>query len=326
MMRPLPKLLIACILTFARSAAASTPDARDAENRLDEQLQDGDRDLEDIASARLSPHAVGGVRMPSAYVALEGFAGTTSYGRQYGGFVVLQLPFECVGRRPIAAVARAVPDAPQEELTVALSPAIAPFGSAPSPSALYLGADAGPAPSTNRGGFVVLDLAVARACVTAALRAVGLADDARLESIASRARSSGMLPELRLRAMRSVDESGRITLSEIDPSRYTETGGATDWLEARLTFRLDRLLFADDEVSVERIRIERADQRARATTKVIEALFEWQRAYILARDPDLGTDEHVAALLRELEAASRLDIMTEGWFGRFRAGLKGPPS
>jgi hypothetical protein len=165
---------------------------------------------------------------------------------------------------------------------------------------------------------------VTRSCVGAALRAFGVADDGRLESMAARARSSALLPELRLRAMRTIDQSGRVTLSDVDPSRYTEAGTATDWLEARMTFRLDRLLFADDEVALERIRVDRSELRARMTAKVLEALFEWQRAYVLLADPGLAESEHFAAMLRELEAAARLDVMTDGWFGRFRAGIKGP--
>jgi hypothetical protein len=312
-------------LALPAAGWAGSVDALALENRLDDQWLDGDRDTEDLALIHIAPHAIAG-RMPSTYVALEGFVTTrAAYGRGYGGLVVLQFPFERLGRHSAPAIswrgaAREDGVLPTETEAMPLPLHAAPF---------RLAADTAPAPAappSTRAGFVVLDMAVARACVTAALRSVGLADDARIDSIAARARSSAMLPELRLRAMRSVDESGRITLSEIDPSRYTETGGATDWIEARLTFRLDRLIFADDEVAVERIRIERSDQRARATARVVEALFEWQRAYLLARDPDLGTDEHVAAVLRELEAAARLDIMTDGWFGRFRAGLKVPPS
>jgi len=303
------------------SARAAPADGLALENRLEEQWRDGDRDLEDLAAMRLSRGEVGGGRAPSAYVALEGFSiRRTARNRELGALLVLQFPFERVGQRRAPRVAPH-PDASAE---AARSPT--------SGRGFVLAADTSPPPSpvplppASHGGAVVVDLNVTRACVAAALRVLGLADDARIDGIAARSRSSGLLPELRLRAMRSVDESGRITLSEIDPSRYTETGGATDWIEARLTFRLDRLLFADDEVAVERIRIERSEQRSRAAARVIEALFEWQRAYLLAHDPDLGTDDHIAALLRELEAAARLDVMTDGWFGRYRAGLKVLPS
>jgi hypothetical protein len=175
-------------------------------------------------------------------------------------------------------------------------------------------------------GPVVITDEVARACVRAAWRAIGLADDAPIDSMASRARSSAVLPELRLRAMRTIDESGRVTLTDTsDPYRYTEAGGATNWLEARLTFRLDRLIFADDEVSLERVRLERIEVRARTAAKVLSALFEWQRAYALVQEPTLTSAEHFAAILRELEASATLDVMTDGWFGRYRASLGGRP-
>ena len=92
-------------------------------------------------------------------------------------------------------------------------------------------------------------------------------------------------------------------------------------LEARLTFRLDRLLFADDEVSLERVRIERSELRSRTAAKVLQMLFEWQRAYSLLQDPTLSSDDHFSAILREVEASAVLDVLTDGWFGRFRAAL-----
>lgn len=295
-MRRLASHFAGLVFLFLGARASPTwagpTDARAIENRLEDQWLDGDRDLEDLASMRVTPDAIGGGRAPSAYVAIEGFSSRrTAQNREVGALLVIQLPFERM------------------------------FSRSPPRFALAAETSAAP-PAPGRASAVVVDMNVTRACVAAALRAVGLADDARIDGMAARSRSSALLPELRLRAMRSVDESGRITLSEIDPSRYTETGGATDWIEARLTFRLDRLLFADDEVTIERIRLERSEQRSRATARVIEALFEWQRAYLLARDPDLATDDHVAALLRELEAAARLDVMTDGWFGRYRSGLK----
>jgi hypothetical protein len=162
---------------------------------------------------------------------------------------------------------------------------------------------------------------VARSCVRAALRAVGLSDDQRLDSVASRARSSAALPELRLRAMRTLGESGRISLSDDDPSRYVASGAASNVLEARLTFRLDRLLFADEEIVVERARLDRTELRSRIAAKVLQALFEWQKAYAAAQDTTLAAEDRWAATLREAESCAILDMMTGGWFGSFRAAL-----
>ena len=162
---------------------------------------------------------------------------------------------------------------------------------------------------------------VARSCVRAALRAMGLGDDNRLDSVAARARSSAALPELRLRAVRTLGESGRISLTEDDPSRYVASGAASNVLEARLTFRLDRLLFADEEIMVERARLDRSELRSRTAAKVLQLLFEWQRAYALAQDASLPAEDRFAAVVREAEASALLDVMTGGWFGAYRAAL-----
>ena len=162
---------------------------------------------------------------------------------------------------------------------------------------------------------------VARSCVRAALRAMGVGDDNRLDSAAARARSSAALPELRLRAVRTLGETGRVSLSENDPSQYVASGAATNLLEARLTFRLDRLLFADEEMAVERARLDRSELRSRTAAKVLQALFEWQRAYVLSQDPALPAEDRFSAALREAESSAILDVMTGGWFGAYRAAL-----
>jgi len=318
--RPFVRSLILCGWPLTPTLVnAQAPDVIALPAQWEDQVLDGDKDAEDVAAFRFAPEAAGGRGRASTYVALEGFAGRRTFGeREIGGLLVLQVPLErLVGR----------PRGPRADQPVASAESAPLLGfQAPTAPVRSAGADAGAAsPAATRANAVVVDLAVARACVSAALRAVNLTDDARLDSMAARARSSAALPELRLRAMRTADESGRVTQSDLDPSHFTETGATTDWLEARLTFRLDRLLFADDEVAIERIRVERSEQRSRVAARALEVLFEWQRAYLLEQDPDLGTDQHLAALVRELEAGARLDVMTDGWFARFRSGLKGLP-
>jgi hypothetical protein len=243
-------------------------------------------------------------------LSLSAFGGAGISGRrEYGGLLTLQVPLErfVAGAHHARAPAPAASSMEDDRVFVPLAP-----------SALVETSAGDRAPS---GGPVVVTTEVARSCVRAAWRALGIADDGSIDSLAARARSSAALPELRLRAVRTLDESGKVVYSDADPYHYTEAGAATNWIEARLTFRLDRLLFADDEVSLERIRLERSEARSRAAAKVLQALFEWQRAYALVAEPALSTAEHFAAVLRELEASAVLDVMTDGWFGRFRAGL-----
>jgi hypothetical protein len=102
--------------------------------------------------------------------------------------------------------------------------------------------------------------------------------------------------------------------------------GANLWLEARLTWRLDRVVFADDEPTLERVRIERHDARTRVAAKVIEALFLWQRATVRAARAKPESQEAVEATLQGAEAASTLDVLTGGWFDSWRASQSSSPS
>jgi hypothetical protein len=315
-------VLLTSVGLFAPPASAGSPDPRTLRDQLEEQVLDGDKDAEDIAVLRL-PASTVGRRTGQTYVSVAAFAGWRVDGkRDFGGFVVLQLALERfayrspVRLRAAAEVVASEGPSPSDEVP----PRLLTAGLAPTAG---LSQTAGDHPDRPAAGPVVLTTEVARSCVRAAWRTLGIADDASIDSMASRARTSAALPELRLRAMRTIDESGRITLSDTDPYHYTEAGAVTNWLEARLTFRLDRLVFADEEVSLERVRIERSELRARTAAKVLQALFEWQRAYALVEEPATSTAEHFAAVLRELEASAILDVMTDGWFGRFRASIGG---
>lgn len=106
---------------------------------------------------------------------------------------------------------------------------------------------------------------LARKCVAAALRTSGLGvDDARVDDIVSRSRSSAWLPETRMRAMRLWDDAAHATtLATTKDTTYYDALGANLALDLRLTWRLDRLLFAGDEPTFERVRLERQDARAR---------------------------------------------------------------
>jgi hypothetical protein len=161
--------------------------------------------------------------------------------------------------------------------------------------------------------------AAARAAVRAALRQARLHDaEARIDSLASRAQSSALLPELRLRATRLLDEAESLSPTEYDPGRTTATGGTSTWLEARATWRLDRLVFADEEVPLERLRHDRAEAEARVAARTLELLFAWQRALTVEADLARPAEERVEATLRVLECAASLDVVTDGWFSRWR--------
>lgn len=152
-----------------------------------------------------------------------------------------------------------------------------------------------------------------RRVVRAAWRAARLLpEEERLQDLASRARTSATLPELRLRVVRSVDDSLRLSPTSDDPDRTIAASGVGMRYEARATWRLDRLAFADDEVALERLRIERSEQRMRLTFHVLEALSAWQRARLRASDDSLPAFERSDASIREIIAATTLDALTDG--------------
>ncbi len=324
------------VLTTAPSRAA-VPDLRAAQGRLEDQLIDGEIDAEDFLAWRFAPRASIGAARGSAYLGIEAFIVERAIGpAELGAMLVVELPLERFARP--RAVAAPMPIAPVlgsqgdeaglvrfmaggQESTPANGTLRATKTGEP---ALRVGlAESAPTRAERAAPvpIVVVTTEVARSCVRAALRAIGLADDNQLDSVAARARSSAALPELRLRAVRTLGETGRISLSEDDPSRYVASGAATNVLEARVTFRLDRLLFADEEIVVERARLDRSEQRLRITAKVLQALFEWQKAHAMLQDATLSAEERFAAVLREAESGAILDLMTGGWFGAYRTAL-----
>jgi hypothetical protein len=155
---------------------------------------------------------------------------------------------------------------------------------------------------------------LARQVVRATWATSGLGtDDAHLDAMIRRARLSALLPEVRVRAARTDD--AREAQSDVtdDTARTSATLGARFYMEGRLTWRLDRLAFADEEPGVERIRLERVELRSRLALRALEALFAWQRAELDARDGDSAE-----AALRLLEAETTLDVLTGGWFSAWR--------
>ena len=156
-----------------------------------------------------------------------------------------------------------------------------------------------------------------RKLVKAAWKAAGLSpEEARLADLASRARTSAALPELRLKVVRTLDQSLRLTPTDADPYRVQTGDGAGMLYEARATWRLDRLVFADDEVAIERLRVERNEQRLKLTLHVIESVAAWQKAHARATDPTASPDERAEATVKEIVAAAALDALTDGAWSR----------
>jgi hypothetical protein len=285
--------------TSARASPRWAPSHEDA-------LADGDIDAEDVAARSVfsivSSPAGGrtalGSPAGSTWLSLVGFTRRT-YGdhREVGGLLVLGIPLDHFARGSTRVTS--LPAARSAD---------------PRPGLVRI-SSAGP---TEIPFTPTLTPRLARACVAAAWRAAGLGpDDARLEAIASRARWSAVLPEARLRAVRFED--ARLSFDTgTETSRLRDSAGANIGFEARLTWRLDRLIFADDEPSFERMRIEHRDARARVAAKVLDALFHWQRATLDLRTlppSQQKTRDEADVVLRVVEAEAALDVLTNGWFG-----------
>jgi hypothetical protein len=320
LLRWLVVLAFAARLAFAGGAARATPSdpargeprAGVSEQALEDLVAAGDVDGDDpLRLARALPRASAGrvaarsAPGGSAWVSLVGFtgsrdapAGGATAASEMGAAVVVGLPLDRLSRAGPGA-ARALPRA------AAFAPA-----TAPDPT----GRSVAPERARVASRF-------ARACVAAAWRASGVGpDDARIDAVTSRARWSAILPEARVRAVRGEDQRASLEAST-DASRARGSAGADLALEARLTWRLDRLLFADDEPSFERLRLDRHEARLRIAARVLEALFLWQRATAaLPAGPgsEAGAFADPDMVLRAAEAEATLDVLTDGWFSEAR--------
>jgi hypothetical protein len=167
---------------------------------------------------------------------------------------------------------------------------------------------------------------LARDTLAAAANAHGAGAFARdVDSAATRARSSAVLPEIRLRVAKSRDAALRLTPTVDDPYHSSLADGDGMLLEAQATFRLSRFIFADEEVPLERLRIERERLNERLEARVLARVVAWHRA--LSRElsaPDAETRGRAA--LARVDAQIELDALTDGWFeGRVRQLARGAP-
>jgi hypothetical protein len=300
---------VGVVVVLVSGGARASPPAKQA---IDDALADGEVDSEDLLGRGITGRtmlrtAPGG----ETWVSLVGFTRRTiTDEREVGGFIVVGLPFDRIARssskRAVTLVDLPSPDIPRPRGVPVV------------------------APSPEGAPELSLTPRLARASVGAAWRVAGLgADDDRLDGIVSRARWSAVLPEARIRAVRFEDE--RLSADTgTDSARWRDSAGANVGLEARLTWRLDRLLYADDEPSFERMRLERRDARSRIAGKVLDCLFHWQRALLDLRTlpPGPPDRERMEISLRVLEAEAALDVLTGGWFTatvKSPRGMAGPP-
>jgi hypothetical protein len=298
LLRPLLPLLFA-ILSSRRADAA--PWFGSGDSKAEEKWEGGDLDEEDLIAL-----GTGGRRAPTSdlsarsWVSLAGFVQELPTGqREIGGLLVVGIAFDKIVAGPVHHIGDPTK----------------PVAPPPPPTP--------PPQPDSASARIRVTPRVARAAVAAALRASGIGvDDSRIDEMVARARKSAALPETRLRALRVLGNNEQANTLATSQTYY-DTAAANLSLEARLTWRLDRLVYADDEPTLERVRLETQEARARVTTRVLEVLYAWQRAELELAAAQVGSREEMDALLRELEAETTLDTMTAGWFERWRARTDG---
>lgn len=166
------------------------------------------------------------------------------------------------------------------------------------------------APASRPLFLVPTDVELAR-CVEASLRRSAVSIRS-LEHLVRRARASALLPEARVRILRTSAISARVDTTPLDEQRAV-TGEGTDlWFEGRLTFRLDRLLFAEEEVSFERMRLERQEHRNRVMSRVVDLYYGQKRAIAEAVHAGDGTEAQTLHRIRAEEMQAELDVLSGG--------------
>jgi hypothetical protein len=241
----------------------------------------------------------------SLWVSLSAEYRTGTSLNDWSGFLALSIPFD----RLAAPAVPAVSDVPVAGDRLAEGP--------PKKNGEPAAEPAPPASKKRDPLVVLLTPRLARSAVRRALLSAGYLDvRTRLGSLAARSRSSAALPELRLRALHSTGQTLRLTPTTDDPYRYTQAGTSELAFEARLTWHLDRLVFSNEEVSIERLQNERDAAERRLIDRVLTRLSSWQRSRVRAADVDSEPDVRETAELEEIGAAAELDVLTDGWFSQ----------
>ena len=160
---------------------------------------------------------------------------------------------------------------------------------------------------------------IAQRAARIAVKTAGLPEsDTQIETMATRARASALLPEVRVMAKGAsagprdyISDTGTVATSYYGPS-YS--------VEASLTFHLERLAYSGQEARLERLRLERFEARSRITQRVIDEIARWSKATSEERDSPEGTEQRAEATARRVAAQMALDVWTAGWFSEYLEG------
>ncbi len=161
-----------------------------------------------------------------------------------------------------------------------------------------------------------------RVVVQMALKAARHTAPGRADELGKRARLAGLVPQLKLGARRGLqqDQSSSSTLSD---DRTNASLGDDLTLEAGLTFQLDRLVFAPEQVRLLAVERWLASDRRKLIEDVVHLYFRRAR-FVHERDAAAQADAAIDADIAELDAL--LDAYTDGEFSAALAKLPPPSS
>jgi hypothetical protein len=253
---------------------------------------------------------VASVANAHAEVALHARSVRASARAERAAWLTLTLPLDRLALPRVSQQQLVVPAA-----TSTPSPSPSPSSSSPA------GPPGAPAPLVSFAQLRALTEFSRRATAVALSVAGTAAERRRLDSLASRARSSALLPEMRLRAVRNTDHALRWVPTADDPTRVTQADGAGLILEASATFRLDRLLFASEELAIERVRQDASEARLKLEARVQSALLGLFRAHQLGCAGQPDDPKTTLELVKGFELFEELDNLTAGWFSDQAAGF-----
>jgi hypothetical protein len=114
--------------------------------------------------------------------------------------------------------------------------------------------------------------------------------------------------------VRNTDQALRWAPTSDDPYRVTSAEGAGIILEASAVFRLDRLVFAHEELPLERARQDASEQRLKLEARVQAAVLALFRAHELGCAAERDDPQSALEVLKGLEQFAELDNLTAGWF------------
>ena len=177
-----------------------------------------------------------------------------------------------------------------------------------------------PSPPVQKKETATIPLGdIAQRAARIAVKTSGLTEsDIEIERMATRARASALLPEVRVMA-KGISAGPRDYISDTG-SVATSYYGPSYSVEASMTFHLERLAYSGQEARLERLRLERVEARTRITQKVIDEIARWSKATAEERDSPDGTDQHAEATARRVAAQMALDVWTAGWFSEYLEG------